>query len=74
MKISERGQITLPKKIRTRYGLKPNTEVEVVEINKQIVLRKKPTRELPLAAVRGVLRRHATAKSTDQIIENLRGR
>jgi len=74
MKISERGQITLPKRIRTRYGLKPNTEVEIVEINQQIVLRKKPSRELPLEAVRGVLRGHATGHSTDPIIEKLRGR
>jgi AbrB family looped-hinge helix DNA binding protein len=74
MKISDRGQITLPKKIRTRYGLKPNTEVEIVEMDRQLILRKKPSRELPLQAVRGVLLGHATAKSTDQILENLRGR
>ena len=74
MKISERGQITLPKKIRTRFGLSPNTEVEIVEIDHRLVLRKKPSRELPLAAVRGVLRGHASAKSTDRILENLRGR
>lgn len=74
MKISERGQITLPKKIRTRYGLNPNTEIEIVEIKQQIVIRKKNSRELPLTAVRGVLRGHATGKSTDQILENLRGR
>lgn len=74
MKISERGQITLPKKIRTRHGLNANTEMEIVEIDQQIVLRKKPGRELPLARVRGVLRGHASGKSTDQILENLRGR
>ena len=74
MKISERGQITLPKDIRTRYGLKPNTEIEIVEVNQQIILRKKPSRELPLQAVRGILRGRATGKSTDQILENLRGR
>jgi AbrB family looped-hinge helix DNA binding protein len=74
MKVSERGQITLPKNIRTRYGLKANTEVEIMEIDQHIVLRKKPSRELPLRAVRGVLRGHATGKSTDQILENLRGR
>lgn len=74
MKISERGQITLPKDIRRRYGLKPNTEIEIVEANQQIILRKKPSRELPLQAVRGILRGRATGKSTDQIMENLRGR
>jgi len=74
MKISERGQITLPKRIRTRYGLQAHTEVEIVEIDQHIVLRKKPSRELPLGAVRGILRGHASGKSTEQILENLRGR
>jgi AbrB family looped-hinge helix DNA binding protein len=74
MKISERGQITIPERIRARHGLKPNTEVELVEINQQIVLRKKVTRELPVADVTGVLRGHATGRSTNQILERLRGR
>ncbi|MGH9356324.1 MAG: AbrB/MazE/SpoVT family DNA-binding domain-containing protein [Terriglobia bacterium] len=28
MKIGERGQVTIPKEIRERFGLKPETEVE----------------------------------------------
>ena len=42
MKIGERGQVTIPKSLRERYGLTPKSEVEFVEINGQLVLRKKP--------------------------------
>jgi AbrB family looped-hinge helix DNA binding protein len=74
MKISERGQITLPKKIRDRHGLKPNTEVEVIEVGQQIVIQKKQTRDLPVNAVRGVLVGHASAKTTDEVMRQLRDR
>lgn len=73
MKISERGQITLPKKVRDRHGLRPNTEVEIVEVNHQLVLRKKVSR-MNLDAVRGILLPYSDGKTTDQIVEELRGR
>lgn len=74
MKISERGQITLPKKVRDRHGLRPNTEVEIVEVNHEIVLRKKGGSRMDLDAVRGILLPYSDGKTTDQIIEELRGR
>ena len=74
MKISERGQVTVPKKQRDRFGFKPNTDVEFVEIDHQLVLRKKHRRRLPIESVRGILRGRNNGKSTDQIIEELRGR
>lgn len=74
MKISERGQVTIPKKQRDRFGLKPNTNVEFVEIDHQLVLRKKRKGQLPVHSVRGILRkRSGGGKSTDQIIEEIRG-
>jgi AbrB family looped-hinge helix DNA binding protein len=74
MKISERGQVTVPKKQRIRFGLKPNTDVEFVEIDHQLVLRKRRKGQLPIESVRGILRGQSNGKSTDQIIEELRGR
>ena len=73
MKISERGQITVPKKFRDRFGLRPETEIELVEMNHQLVLRKK-SRHLPLDALRGILRKQGSAKTTDEILESTRGR
>ena len=29
MRISERGQITIPKPLRERFGMNPNVEVEI---------------------------------------------
>ena len=74
MKLSERGQVTIPKKHRDRFGLKPNTEIEFVEVDHQLVLRKKRRGRLPIESVRGILRGQANGRSTDQIIEELRGR
>jgi AbrB family looped-hinge helix DNA binding protein len=74
MKISERGQVTVPKKQRDRFGLKPDTDVEFVEVDHQLVLRKKRNGQLPIESVRGILRGQGGGKSTDQIIEELRGR
>ena len=42
MKIGERGQITIPKELRDKFGLKPETEVEFQIVNNSILLRKKP--------------------------------
>jgi AbrB family looped-hinge helix DNA binding protein len=74
MKISERGQVTIPKKQRDRFGLKPDTDVEFVEIDHQLVVRKTRKDHLPVESVRGILRNRKDGKGTDQIIEELRGR
>lgn len=75
MKISERGQITLPKKVRDRHGLRPNTEVEIVEVNHQLVLRKKSGgSRMNIEAVRGILKGHAWGKTTDEVMRRLRDR
>ena len=42
MKIGEHGQVTIPKDLRERLGLKPETEVEFQVVNNSILLRKKP--------------------------------
>jgi AbrB family looped-hinge helix DNA binding protein len=42
MRIGRRGQVTIPKGLRERFGLKPETEVEFQVVNNSIVLRKKP--------------------------------
>jgi AbrB family looped-hinge helix DNA binding protein len=42
MKITRRGQVTIPKDLRERFGLKPETEVEFQVVNNSILLRKRP--------------------------------
>lgn len=75
MRITDKGQVTVPIELRKALGILPNTEVEFVRSGRNLILRKsgaKKTRgERLIAAMRG----KATGKlSTDQIMALTRGR
>ena len=40
MRITSKGQFTIPQRLRERYGLMPETEVEFVEVGGEIVVRR----------------------------------
>jgi len=40
MKITAKGQVTIPRRIRERYGLRPGGEVTFVERDHRVVLEK----------------------------------
>ncbi|MBL8221812.1 MAG: AbrB/MazE/SpoVT family DNA-binding domain-containing protein [Bryobacterales bacterium] len=44
MKVGERGQVTIPKEIRDRFGIGPDTEVEFTVERGEILLRKRAPR------------------------------
>jgi AbrB family looped-hinge helix DNA binding protein len=71
MKIGERGQITIPKVLREKYGLFPEVEVEIIEENKGIRLQKKNQHLSPIKQVFGIL---GKTRNTDEFIEEIRGR
>lgn len=76
MKIGERGQVTIPKDIRDRFGLSPETEVEFHVSNGSIVLTKAP-RKLNLSKWKGRCKQsfaNLGYDSVDQYIEDVRGR
>jgi AbrB family looped-hinge helix DNA binding protein len=76
MKIGERGQVTIPKDLRERFGLKPEAEVEFQVVNNSIVLRKKPGK-LNLARWKGRCRKSFKELGyarVDEFIEDVRGR
>jgi len=76
MKIGERGQVTIPKKLRERFGLRPRTEVEFRLVKDVLVLEKKP-KTIDLRKWKGRCResfRELGFKSVDEYIENVRGR
>jgi len=76
MKIGERGQVTIPKDIRERFGLKPATEVEFRVVRDSLVLQKKPTK-LKLDKWRGRCAKNFVRmgyKTVDEFIEDVRGR
>ncbi len=76
MKIGERGQVTIPKEIRDKFGLGPETEVEFREVNGSIVLKKAP-KKLALQRWKGRCK-NSFAKlgysSVDKFIDDVRGR
>ena len=41
MRIGERGQVTIPKKLREKYGLQPHDEVTFVERRGDLILQKR---------------------------------
>ena len=76
MKVGERGQVTIPKDIRDRFGIVPEVEVEFAVVENLIVLRKKP-KKLNLRKWKGRCK-ESFAKlgyaSVDKFIEDIRGR
>ena len=76
MRISERGQITIPKPLRERFGMHHNVEVEVTPTEKGLLIRKRTTADHPIDRVYGILGKDALGEgvSVDDYIEEIRGR
>ncbi len=77
MKIGARGQVTIPKPFRQRWGLTTATEVEFVEKHGQLILQKKVSNDSKKkrASIRscvGVLQ--GRPENIDPFIEEIRGR
>ena len=73
MKIGERGQVTIPKELRERFGLTPLTEVEFQVVKGQLVIRKKiPAQKTKIRNWVGFL--NGEPEDVDQFIEDIRGR
>ncbi len=68
--VAERGQITLPKEARDKLGLSPGTKLDVEIKNGQLLLRKKVSLQLN----KWVGKFSKNGQSTDEIMEELRGR
>jgi len=71
MKISERGQITIPKQYRKRYGLNRDVEVEIIPQEGGILIKKMAAKRHPVDEIFGILNRNT---ETDSYMEEIRGR
>ena len=69
MKITEKGQVTIPKPIRERYGLYPGTEIQFIEREHRVVVEKSHATD-PWQRYRGFLK---LRKRTDEVMRILRG-
>jgi antitoxin PrlF len=74
VKITTKGQVTIPIEVRERLGLLPNTEVEFVVEGDRAILRKAQRSRRRGAKVVAHLRGRArVAMTTDQILAMTRG-
>lgn len=67
--MAERGQITIPKELRTQLGLKPGTVLDF-QAKKGVLMAKKSDPSDPIQAVTGCL---GMGLHTDEIMAELRG-
>jgi antitoxin PrlF len=68
--VSERGQVTIPKRLRTRLGIRPGQVLEFQEESGRLVADKVSGND-PIEAVYGVLGNDG--RTTDEVIDELRG-
>lgn len=68
--VSERGQVTIPKALRDRLGIRPGEVLDFSEEKGRLVARKLVAQD-PVDAVYGVIR---LGRSTDEMVNRLRGR
>ena len=76
MRVGERGQVTIPKEIRERFGIGPDCEVEFKVVHGSILLKKSP-KKLNLRKWKGSAKKSFESlgySSVDRYIEDIRGR
>lgn len=67
--VSEKGQVTIPKELRDRLGIKPGEVLEFQE-ERGVLMARKVMAQDPVDAVYGIL---GIGGSTDEWIKELRG-
>ena len=76
MKVGERGQVTIPKPLREKFGIRPGAAVEFRVQDGKLVLAKAP-RKLDIRKWKGYCKdsfKELGIRSVDEFIEDLRGR
>lgn len=72
--LTSKGQVTIPKAIRTRLGLKAGSQVEFVEEDGKVLLKRSPVPEERWKRWRGYLKQHfPTSQAVDEFTEQIRG-
>ena len=71
MRISERGQITIPKSLRDRFGMNHNVEVEIMATTNGLLIHKRTAADHPVERVYAIL---GSGGNTDDYLEEIRGR
>ena len=75
MRISARGQVTIPKHLRERYGMTRNVEVKITPTEKGLLIQKSTPAEHPVDRIVGILDGVVDDDfDIDEYIEEIRGR
>jgi AbrB family looped-hinge helix DNA binding protein len=69
--VTTKGQVTIPKKLRDRYGIKPGARIDFVASPDGIHLRKAVKKETE--KVLGCLRRELAGRKVSDLLDDLRG-
>ena len=69
--VTTKGQVTIPKKLRDRYGIRPGVRIDFVASPDGIHLRKVVKKEA--GSVLGCLRRELAGKKVPALLDDLRG-
>jgi len=72
VKVGADGQIVIPRKLRERYGLLPDVEIELVPDTEGIHIKRKACAVRAVKQVYGILKKKNSL--TDHYIEDIRGR
>jgi antitoxin PrlF len=71
-KLTSKGQVTVPKGVRDRLGLRTGDEIEFLPQNGQYRVRK-VIRESPFEQYKGFLK-HLAGEDPDALVDEMRGR
>jgi AbrB family looped-hinge helix DNA binding protein len=71
-KVTTKGQVTIPKKVRDGLGIRPGDELEFVQDRRGYRVEKR-IRVSPFGKYRGYLK-HLAGKESDELVEEMRGR
>jgi AbrB family looped-hinge helix DNA binding protein len=72
MRVTIKGQVTVPKRLRQRFGIGPASEVEFREERGQLVL-VKTSKGSPVTRVRGRVKRLPAGRDVDEYLRQVRG-
>jgi len=72
MRITRKGQLTVPKRLRDRFGITPDTDLEFREERGKLVL-VKAAPEVAIRSIRGTVKRLPFGKDDDEYLRTTRG-